>query len=219
MTPIRKFHISITIITVALMVVVLSGVIPWLESKQSTSAWISMLVGVGGSTAIYTAAAKLLVILLEHVRWLKKFFLGKDDLQGTWIGTYVNVEGERIYTVEHFEQDLENLAIKGKGFNRQGDVTGEWNSITSAIDSVNKKLIYAYTCDRYKELVQFQGVCVFALERPTSTRRPMTIHGYSADLTEGGKKTENREIRIDDNFLDMKKAFIEAVKRCDETNT
>jgi hypothetical protein len=35
----------------------------------------------------------------------------------------------------------------------------------------------------------------------------MTIYGYSADLTKEVRKTENREIRIDDDFMDMKKAF------------
>jgi hypothetical protein len=200
------------------MASILAKVIPWLEVKQISSAWLVILVGIVGSTAIYTTAAKLLVSLLEHLRWVKKLLLAKDDLQGTWIGMYTNAEEQRIYSVEHFEQDLERLVIKGKGFDRSGEVTGEWNSIASAIDSVSKKLIYAYTCDRYKESGQFQGVCVFSLERPNSTKRPMTIHGYSADLTKEVRKTENREVRIDDDFLDMKEAFLRAVEYFDRKN-
>ena len=193
------------------MAVALSKIVPWLESKQASVGWISLVIGLVGSGAIYTSLAKLLDTVLNSNRFAKKLLFGKDDLQGTWVGCYVDRGGQNVYTVEHFEQSLDELRIKGKGFSENGEVRGEWDSIAATVDTDSKKLIYAYTCDRYHEASQFQGVCVFGLERPTSTKPPMAIHGYSADLTENAKKVENRQCRIDFEFMDMKEAF-EAAK-------
>lgn len=213
MTPVQKFHLSVTVFTVALMSLVLSRVIPWLETKQTSTGGVSLLIGGAGSVGVYSTTAKLLLALLETSRTIKRLIFGKDDLQGTWIGSYKRGNGQTIYSVEHFEQNLNGLHIKGKGFTDSGEVNGEWTSVACAVDSNDKTLIYAYVCDRYGQSMQFQGVCVFTLERPTSSKRPMTIHGYSADLTENPRKTENREIRIHDDFMDMKEAFDRAKEK------
>ncbi len=214
MTPLKKYHLCITIVTVSIMAIVLTNLIPWLERRQLSTPWLGLIVGAVGSTAIYTGFAKILSGLLESNRLLKKLLFGKDDLQGTWIGMYQRADGCSVYSVEHFEQSLETLNIKGKGFTETGETINDWTSTASAIESKDKKLIYTYTCDRYGGPEQFQGVCVFSLERPSSSSRPMVIHGYSADLTHGARKTENREVRIDDDFLDMKKvAFQKALEQ------
>lgn len=193
------------------MAAILAQVIPLLESKTSTSGFLTILIGIAGSSGIYTGLAKILGALLEHVRPLKKIMLGKYDLQGTWIGMYRARDGWPVYTVEHFEQDLDRLVITGKGFISTGAMKEDWTSIASIIDVTNKKLVYAYTCDRTFNSAHFQGVCVFSLEFPTSTKRAESMLGYSADITSDPRKTENREIRIDDNFLTFKDAFVRAV--------
>jgi hypothetical protein len=148
------------------MAVILANLIPWLESKEIANPWISFLLGIAGSTAIYSGAAKILSSLLESVRPLKELIFGKDDLQGTWTGMYEHVDHRRIYSVEHFEQFLDSLNIKGKGFTENGEVNSEWTSTASAIESKDKKLIYAYSCERYLDPAQFQGVCVFFFRAP-----------------------------------------------------
>jgi hypothetical protein len=92
--------------------------------------------------------------------------------------------GDKTFTVEHFEQTLETVTVRGIAYRGDGSPYAHWTSIAVSIDAAAGTLTYTYNCDVYARTSSFQGVAVFPFERETPRDAPTTIDGYSADLVE-----------------------------------
>jgi hypothetical protein len=53
-----------------------------------------------------------------------------------------------VYTVEHFEQDLSGLNIRGQGQRADGSWYADWESEAANINEQAGKLTYIYTCQK-----------------------------------------------------------------------
>jgi hypothetical protein len=132
-------------------------------------------------------------------------------VNGTWVGKFHSSSRGTIYTVEHFEQTLSSLKIRGQAFDASGVRYALWFSISSNIDEASGLVSYTYNCDKDADKGSFQGVAVFYFERPDERSAPLYMAGYSADLIDG-QRTENRERKISEDLLPFEAALIEAKK-------
>jgi hypothetical protein len=218
-----KFHTLVTSATVLFMYAVLIYVVPFLNTSSLTGSagqhtiWIqlgALLLATIGSVGIYHTLATILEWIFLRIRAIRKLVLGPSFLEGTWIGSYIeDVAGTstKRWTVEHFEQTLDSLVIRGKSYDTNGIVVASWESQAVQIDAKGGKLIYAYDCAKQPSN-RFSGLGIFSFERHRRSDPPHTLDGFAADLT-NGKMDANRETKLTDEMCDMTAAFREAKTR------
>lgn len=139
---------------------------------------------------------------------MKRLLLGASYMNGTWIGKFQGANGA-IYTVEHFEQGISSLKIRGQAFHANGSSYAYWNSVSETVDEVSGLLSYTYNCDKNSDKSSFHGLGVFHFERNDERCAPSRIRGYSADLVDG-VRTENREQKISEDLVPFETALREA---------
>lgn len=209
MTPEYKLHLHVTVVTVVLMFYVVDLVVPRLTFSPELNHYIKPLVIVFSTVGIYRAFAVLVVGLAKRWNWVKRWLLGPYYLGGTWVGSFKSASGETIRTVEHFEQSLSTLKIRGQAFNELGESYALWNSVSENVDAVSGLLTYTYNCDKDSEKYSFQGIGVFHFQRTDSSCAPTSIRGYSADLIDG-KRTDNEERKYSERLVDFNDVLLAA---------
>lgn len=200
MTPEYKLHLHVTVVTVVLMFYVVDLVVSHLAFSPELNQYIKPVMIVFSTVGIYRAFAVLVVGLAKRWNWVKRWLLGPYYLGGTWVGSFKSASGETIRTVEHFEQSLSTLKIRGQAFNELGESYALWNSVSENIDAVSGLLTYTYNCDKDSEKYSFQGIGVFHFQRTDSSCAPTSIRGYSADLIDG-KRTDNEERKYSERLV------------------
>jgi hypothetical protein len=207
MNPEHKFHLSVTIVTVIFMFYVIDFVVPRLTFSTELNQYIKPVVMIFSTVGVYKILATLFVGLAKHWNWVNRWLLGAHYLGGTWVGSFKSASGEIIRTVEHFEQSLSTLKIRGQAFNELGESYALWNSVSENIDAVSGLLTYTYRCDKDSEKNSFQGIGVFHFQRADSSCAPTSIRGYSADLIDG-KRTQNEERKYSEKLIDFNQVLL-----------
>lgn len=185
MTPETKFHTLVLSATVAVMfwAFVLFGAD--LSRAAGTQVVAAFPIAVLASAGTYTLFAKLLSAVLVRSTPLKRFVLGPSFLGGTWVGWVVDGDVRR-WVVEHFDQDLQGLVIRGWSWNLEDDGSGapvaEWQSDASHVDPVRGRLSYAYQCKFYVPVHQASGLGFFSLQRKKPTDAAHAIRGSITDV-------------------------------------
>lgn len=104
---------------------------------------ISFIVYFVISAAFYKHLYNIAVIICKEVTCLKKWALGQYYFEGLWIGFYT-VNDEKEYYYEIFEQNLEELSIKGVAFDSQDKPVETWSILHPHIDISASKFTYYY---------------------------------------------------------------------------
>jgi hypothetical protein len=207
MKPEHRFHAFVTSTTVLVMYYFIQHLVPMLHFSPPFDHVIKPVASLLSAVGIYKTLASFLLLLTRRWKWVMRWFLGSSYLNGTWIGKFHTSTGEVIFTVEHFEQTLSSLKIRGQAFHAGGSSYAYWNSVSESIDEAAGLLSYAYNCDKNAENNSFQGIGVFHFERRNERSAPYIIHGYSADLVDG-ERSENTESKISENLIPFKEALI-----------
>lgn len=189
-----RFGVWATTITVAVMFSLLLWISPLVQPLASAQKMASIGVGVLTSSGVYRLIASILYGLFQRSLFVRRLLLGRDFLEGTWVGFYEH-QGQSRYTVEFFDQESGELKISGREFDGSGKTRIGWESSACNIDDACDRLIYSYSCDIYAVSTQHQGIGVFKLLRTHRRKAAHSIDGYSADLTDG-KKDPNFERKI-----------------------
>lgn len=158
------------------------------------------------SVGIYKLLATTLQSTARKKNFVKRHLLGAKYVNGTWVGKFKASDGTFVYTIEHFEQTLSSLKIRGEAYRYSGELYAQWISLSETIDEVAGSLTYTYNCDKPIDKGSFQGVCVFQFERSNETCGPDRIRGYSADLVDG-VRTPNYEEKISEKLLPFGEAL------------
>ncbi len=74
---------------------------------------LKVFIGLLASTGFYKLAINLIIYLAKKFLIIKKVLLGNSYLNGTWTGFYIGASGNVRFYVERFEQELDNLVIRG----------------------------------------------------------------------------------------------------------
>jgi len=160
------------------------------------------------TVGVYKLLAALLISFSDRVPFLKRFIFGPVYMEGTWIGRFDTPTGQK-FTVEHFEQKLNGIVIRGWASNENGSRYAEWTSIAASVDAERGLLTYTYDCDILCRNTKQQGIGVFQFERSAHWRAPTSMTGYSADLIDG-ERSENHEFKIEDKLMDLNSAMAKA---------
>ena len=75
MKPQRKYHFYITIVTVVIMYVVVSHILPQIQDDATREPWFDALATLAGGVGTYTMLSKTLLLAMEHVRIVKRLSL------------------------------------------------------------------------------------------------------------------------------------------------
>ncbi|MBI6709799.1 hypothetical protein [Pseudomonas syringae] len=207
MSPEHKFHSHVTTATVLLMFYTIKYISPQLIFSPEVDRYIQPVAIFISTVGIYKLIANMILSLANRWDWVKRWLLGAHYLGGTWVGSFKSASGETIRTVEHFEQSLSTLKIRGQAFDEHGESYALWHSVSENIDTNSGLLTYTYNCDKDSDKASFQGIGVFHFQRNDASSAPTIIRGYSADLSDG-KRTDNEEKKCSDDLIAFKEALL-----------
>lgn len=178
-----------------------------------SSEFIQMLIGFPMTYGTF----KLIVLGVEEIsskwRLLRKFFLGRSYLEGTWVGFYISPTGKPRFFREVIEQDLDSIVIKGRSNDENNHFYARWNSESVEINEKKKKLQYLYRITKVKENLNTHGVAFFDLDRVSAQQAPHKMVGESYDIPEG-KSIKSISFKISDKMdVDWEEAFIIAKQK------
>lgn len=193
------------------MYFVIQHAVPLLDVNPRIAVYLKPLGTLLLSIGIYKLLATLLLASSRKIKFVKRHLLGPSYLNGTWVGKFRTSESSIVYSVEHFEQTLSSLKIRGQAFSVADESYAYWNSLSETIDVEAGVLTYTYNCDKNDDKGSFQGVCVFQFERSDETSGPQGMRGYSADLIDG-KRTENRETKLSEDLIPFAQALETAMQ-------
>lgn len=220
MQAIQRFNVTVSTLTVAVMFAVIAYLLPMLQASAfpaqlakllpfvtpsqlvEASKWVLAALATFGT---YNLLAGFLAESIDRIAYLKSFIFGAAYVEGTWVGRFM-AGPESNWTVEHFEQNLEGVVIRGHAFDRNGTLYASWTSSAVAIDVSKGVLTYTYNCDVMGRTTPQQGIAVFNFERADGSKPPERILGYSTDLTDG-HRSPNNEVRISSYALPLDQAL------------
>jgi hypothetical protein len=205
-TPEHRFHAYVTAATIMLMLAMIKFAVPLLEQYEPVVALLGSAVALLLSFGIYKSLAVLLMDRFRSWMWVKRRLLGSSFVNGTWIGEFQTEAGARILTVEHFEQDLASLMIRGEARYPNGTWYAEWHSVATAINQAEGRLNYVYQCRLATSRDSFDGICDFTFQRADNASAPTVLIGFSADLPDG-KRTRNKERRYSEQLVEYDQVF------------
>ena len=158
------------------------------------------------SFGLYNVLASLLIYLMNKSRWLKKKILSGYYMEGTWVGYYERNNDIRL-VIEHFEQDLNRLVIRGRSRMLNGEERAKWYSKTVQIDVISGRLIYVYEngAIRYKG-TGLEGIGTFFFQREGVDCPPTELDGFQVDTIDG-ERVPAKEKKVADVLLPLDIAF------------
>ena len=165
MKPEYRFHSYVTAATVTVMYFVIQHVVPLLTLSPALAPYLKPVGTLLLSVGVYKLLGALLLAFSKRLKFVKRHLLGPHYLNGTWVGKFEASDASTVYTVEHFEQTLSSLRVRGQAFTKDGQSYAYWNSLSETVDAESGLLTYTYNCDKNNDKGSFQGVCVFQLER------------------------------------------------------
>lgn len=207
MSPANRFHLFVATLTVGFMYWLLGHLSAWFPSTDALGSWQKAAIAYISSAGFYQLSATGLRYVLDHSKLARQWTLGAAYIEGTWIGCYKTPGNENRLTVEHFEQTLDGIAIKGYAFTEGSDrPVVDWTSRAAAVDGSLGVLTYSYTCNQATDKTSFEGIADFKFERAQTRKPPQYLNGYSADLIDG-IRAGNRESLLSREQVDLPTAW------------
>ena len=157
MKPSIRFSSIVTTATIFVMWTAFVKLLPLLQVANTNSKLAGALITVITSAAVYRTFAALLAWGLGKFVLLKSFVFGPYFMHGTWVGCFRGSGGDVRFLVEHFEQDIHSLLIRGRSYFASGEVHANWTSEAATVDADRGRLIYTYSCDTMERAVTLQG--------------------------------------------------------------
>ena len=226
MQAIERFNVTVSTATVAIMFVVIEYMLPMLQPSAIPAAFQKLLpfavpaqLVEGSKLALaalatfgaYKLLAALLIQSIDRLPGVKSIIFGPSFVEGTWIGQFHD-NNQPKWTVEHFEQSLNGIVIRGYAQNQDGTPYASWTSTAASVDYARGILTYTYDCDLIGQNSPQQGIGVFQFERPSAGKAPTGLIGYSTDLVDG-VRSANHEYKILDGSMLLDAAMVKARAR------
>lgn len=214
-TPDSRYHAFIVMITVGLMFAILLN-IP--QNIRSNNEIFIALIGAVSSVGIYFTFSKILIFLLMRFNLVLKIFLGPYYIKGTWIGKIRTDTMKTNVFVEHYEQTLNSLVIRGYSFTMDGVEQGDWSTISAHIDTHEGALYCHYKTNIHKMVSQAEGVGRLQFDRKNKTTGPRGMSGYYIDTHKDKKGYYEDMVKISDNLIPIEEAKKRALELLQKEN-
>ncbi len=208
MNPELKFHSIIISLTTVLMFLIWLGLDFIITKHPILTVFFSGLISLG----IYRSLGMLLLTLLRHINFVKRFMLGPQYMQGTWAGFFVGHNNKIRFFVEFFEQDLSRAVIRGRAYREDGSFHGSWIADDVSIDSIRGKLTYQYQTDAIGNTFINPGIGIFDLQRASASDPPQSLIGFSSDLFNPNKYVAFEDKVYEKNLLDSAEGLQKAMQ-------
>lgn len=193
------------------MFATITYLLPMLQSIIGRAPILEPVVTLLASVAVYRLLSEFLLGIFRAFAWLRRKLLGREYLEGTWIGCLRR--DPREYTVERFRQEHGVLEIEGDSYLPDGTPRAHWKSTSARIDGGARRLIYSYICDIEGASHSHEGVAAFHVKwDKTSETPPNQLEGYAADLTDGNRDA-NTEYKIAHKWIGKDAALKEARRK------
>jgi hypothetical protein len=125
----QRFHSYVTGATITVMCFIIQHGAPALDRLAPKFAvYITPISALLLSAGIYKTFAEFMLRITRRWKVVKRHILGAAYVNGTWLGKFTAENGSLVYTVEHFEQDLSGLKIRGQGQQDDGTWYATWES-------------------------------------------------------------------------------------------
>jgi hypothetical protein len=209
MQPDQRLHILTITVTLIFFYFIVKVILPvsaltWLGSAEGA------IVAYLSTFGAFKSFHGLIAFALNNMRWLKRFFLGKYYIEGTWVGYYYGEDKKVRYVVDEIDQEIgAPLSIHGKAFTENNNLHATWDSVTASFYRDWKKLIYAFDCEIITPPRRTDGITNFHLQCTEGKRCPNRITG-SATNTDSGQRLEVNEVKISDGKLELVDALVKA---------
>lgn len=177
----------------------------WDSSKDQLSwkddPFLEVVVGAFLSTAFFRLVLEGIIWLTKKSKLVKKYILGAEYLEGTWVGFYINGDNHLRYYIETVEHDLynESLIVSGQGFDEHRRHHARWEVISSKIDVQDGKLFYMYYVHPTNKAGHNIGVSDLTFKRKNRESAPTQMYGTSVDAQET-KKIRTMGMKIHDEL-------------------
>lgn len=183
MSPETRFHSYILSATVAVMAILAFKVVPLLGQNPDWA--LASSVGFISSLGLYRILAVALTALANKWTWLLKLVLGPRFLRGTWIGRLRTKTGQLRLVVEHYDQTLSSLVIRGQSFKPSRELDATWHTQAAQIDERNGVLYLFYSTNVVAKHYPVEGIGCLEFDRADSNVAPIGMSGYSIDSDAG----------------------------------
>jgi hypothetical protein len=181
---------------------------PLVTALQAPYSFASGVAGVLASLGIYRLLAEGFRWLLRKILWLRRLILGKQFLEGTWVGHYLS-NGEHRFTIEFIDQAETVPTIHGREVDAEGNTMASWTSDTISVDVARMQLMYSYRCSVFRRNHVQEGLGVFAIVCEQPGEPPTRLVGYAVDVIDGNRDP-NTEHKIADTVMPESEALKKA---------
>ncbi|MCI5143959.1 MAG: hypothetical protein D3923_00190 [Candidatus Electrothrix sp. AR3] len=210
MNPSNKVITLSLALTVTFILLSLSTLIPFFKNISTAQGFFAVAISILASTGTYKFLVTVISSVILEFTFLKKMVFGKHYLEGTWVGYYQEPD-KHSYLVETFEQDFDEIVVRGSSFDQSKNRKAQWTSESASFDATKGTLQYSYTCHKFKDRRVEQGIAHFSIIRDRLTTPAKHLYGYSTDVTEGDRSPA-WEVKIKDIGMRHEDAIDEAVK-------
>jgi len=210
MSPAAKFNTLLAGTTVFIMFWLVAYVAPLLKTAGADNPLLLSAGALVTTAGIYRILSLGIRWLMERSDWVRAKVLGAHYMHGTWIGWFIGHAGDKRYMVEHFDQDLDSLAITGRSFTDARKEHGYWHSESVTIDARKGRLIFTYSFDVVTRSSSLSGVHTSYFERESSLAAPKKISGFAHDLNDPTRISVH-STKVSDKLLPWDEALNTAV--------
>ena len=188
MSPAARFHALISTLTIFVMFWLITYALPKLlvyanpilMTRGGVTALLSGSFTFLGSVGAYRLLAWGLTWLLHRSLRVRSWIFGASFLHGTWVGFFIGHAGDKRFTIEKFDQDLDGLVINGRSYTDNRQLHGQWTSHATSVDARSGRLIYTYSFDVGSRSITLDGISTFQFDRSASYKAPHFNHWIRA---------------------------------------
>jgi hypothetical protein len=184
----------------------MAWIVPVIQNLHIFPAAAASIAGILGSVGIYRLVSQGAEAAIHHIVWLRKWVFGGTYLHGTWVGYFIGRAGDKRYTVEHIDQDLDGIVINGQSRTDTMQPHADWTSVSVSIEGRTGRLIFSYTMTILSRPGTLEGINSSRLERASHRSAATTISGHAQDLADQ-VRVKVTAVKIADDLLSWEEAF------------
>jgi hypothetical protein len=211
MSSAAKFHGLIATMTIFVMFWAITYAVPAIKIAVNIPL-LSGFATIVGSVGIYRLLAIGLEWIFRRVLLIRRWIFGPSFMHGTWIGYFVGHAGDKRYTIEHYDQELDGLSIIGRSLTVDKKLHAQWHSNSIGIDIRQGSLIFTSTLNILSRQRSEESVNILQFERVAAYSAPTSVTGFSQDLGDD-RRIATHAIKISDKLLPWDDALVIAIKR------
>jgi hypothetical protein len=206
MLPAAKFYALVTTATIAVMFVALTWIVPMVRGLTTFPAIASGIAAVLVSVGIYLLISRGAETLIHHFAPARRWIFGGTYLHGTWVGFFIGRAGDKRFMIEHIDQDLDGIVIKGQSYTDTLQPHADWTSVSVTVDGRTGRLIFSYTLTIHSRAGTVVGINFSQLQRSSYRSAATTITGHAQDLGDQ-VRVQVEEVKVSEKLLPWAEAL------------